>query len=57
MMNNDQLEKMNLLMYVLTKEAARYSFTEFMEELNITDDDYAAIKEEWKKIGITNAYL
>jgi len=56
-MNNDQLKKMNLMMYCLTKEAARYNFTEFLEDLGITDDDYKTIKEEWAKIGITNTYI
>ena len=56
-MNIIQKEKMNSLMYFLVKGAARYSFTEFLEELGISDEDYKAIKEEWAKIGITSTYI
>ena len=55
---NDELKvKMNNLMYFLGKEAARTSFSEFLEELNITDEDYEEIKKEWAKIGITKTYI
>tara|TARA_R110002033_G_scaffold154855_1_gene191185 strand:- start:151 stop:285 length:135 start_codon:yes stop_codon:yes gene_type:complete len=40
-----QKKKMNNLMYALVKGAARCSFSEFLEELDISYDDYAAIKE------------
>ena len=50
-------DKMNNLMYCMTKEAARSSFADFLEELDISEDDYIAIKEEWAKVGITRTYL
>ena len=56
-MDNIRIEKMNSLMYFLVKGAARDSFAEFLEELGIDDDDYAAIKAEWAKIGITSTYI
>jgi len=46
--------KMQLLMYFLTKSAARDSYREFLENLEISDEDYELIKKEWKeKLGIT----
>jgi hypothetical protein len=54
--NKILLGKMNILMYFLTKEVARTSFTDFIEELDISDDDYKAIKKEWAKIGIVDLY-
>jgi hypothetical protein len=45
--------KMQKLMYALTKNAARWSYAEFLEDLGISDEDYAAIKSEWlEKIGV-----
>ena len=55
---NDELKvKMNSLMYFLVRGAARYSFSEFLEEVGISDDEYKEIKKEWEKIGITKTYL
>ena len=46
--------KMQRLMRALTKEAARFSYADFLENLDISDEDYEAIKEEWKtKLGVT----
>ena len=56
-MNDDLKEKMNTLMYFLTKEAARSSFMEFIEEIGISEDEYEEIKTEWEKIGITKTYV
>jgi orotate phosphoribosyltransferase-like protein len=56
-MNDELKEKMNTLMYFLTKEAARSSFVEFIEDIGISDEDYKDIKAEWKKIGITKTYV
>ena len=56
-MNDELKAKMNTLMYSLTKEAARSSFVQFIEELGISDDDYEEIKAEWSKIGITKTYV
>lgn len=55
-MTTEQLEKMNSLMYFMTKEVARSSFKEFLEDLGISDDEYDLIKKEWEKIGITKTY-
>lgn len=45
---------MQKLMYALTKEAARSSYQDFLDNLGITDEDYERIKAEWKeKLGIT----
>ena len=52
-----QKKKMNDLMYSLVKCASRSSFSEFLEGLDISDDEYASKKEEWSKIGITNTYI
>jgi len=56
-MNDELKEKMNTLMYFLTKEAARSSFIEFLEEVDISFVEYEKIKEEWEKIGITKTYV
>ena len=56
-MKDELKEKMNTLMYFLVKEAARSSFVEFLEEIEISDDDYEEIKKEWGKIGITRTYI
>ena len=48
---------MNRLQYFLVKEAARSSFSEFLEELEISDDDYEEIKKEWERIGINKHYI
>ncbi len=56
-MSNELKNKMNLLMYYLIKDAARDSFSEYLEGLDIDDDDYAEIKAEWAKIGITKTYI
>ena len=56
-MDVQQKEKMNSLMYFLIKGAARDSFTDFLEDLGIDDEDYKAIKKEWAKIGITSTYI
>ncbi len=46
-------KKMQDLMYVLTKNAARFSYRKFLEDIEISDEDYAIIKAEWKdKLGI-----
>ena len=49
--------KMNRLVYSLTKDAARDSFKEYLEGLDITNEEYKKIKEEWEKIGITETYI
>ena len=55
---NDELKvKMNRLIYSLTKDAARSSFIEYLENCGITEEEYDLIKEEWEKIGMTNSYI
>jgi len=46
-------EKMQSLMYHLTKEAARSSYHDFLENLEINEDEYEEIKRIWaEKLGI-----
>lgn len=53
-MTPEQQEKMQTMMYALTKNAARMSYVEFKEEWGITEEDYKDIKKTWKKkLGIT----
>ena len=42
-------EKMQTLMYMLTRNTARSSYREFLEDLNISEDDYEKIKHIWKE--------
>ena len=52
-MKEDLQEKMQRLMYALIKNAARYSYKEFLEELEISEDDYKEIKKIWaEKLNI-----
>lgn len=45
-------EIMSALVYALTKEAARSSFVEFLENWDITEDEYEQVKEYWLSQGI-----
>ena len=38
-------EKFGTFMYFLTKDAAKYSFSEFLEECDISEEEYTAIKK------------
>lgn len=52
-MKEDLKNKMQTMMYALTKEAARSSFSEFREDWGISDEDYILIKKVWaEKLGI-----
>ena len=53
-MNDEELaKKLELLMYFFQKEAARMSLTEFLENINITMEEYQEIKESLaSKYGI-----
>lgn len=52
-MNEEIQNKMQDLMYSLTKNAARESYLDFLEYLDITWDEYEMIKEVWKeKLGV-----
>jgi len=48
-MNTEIQIKMQRLMYQLTKHAARDSYAEFLECLEISDDEYTEIKAIWKE--------
>lgn len=52
-MNEELQKKMQRLMYYLTKNAAMQSYSEFLEELDISEEDYQEIKEIWwDKLGV-----
>lgn len=52
-MNEDIQKKMQTLIYALTKNAARFSYLEFLEDYGITMEDYAEIKKVWEeKLGV-----
>ena len=52
-MTDELQKKVQTLMYMLTKNAARNSYTEFLEDCGIDDDDYDEIKKIWQeKLGI-----
>ncbi|WP_232696147.1 hypothetical protein [Brevibacillus daliensis] len=51
-------EKFSTLMYALTKNAARNSFVDFLEEWDLTKDDYDDIKEHLiETYGIRKPYV
>ena len=51
-------EKMNILMYALTKSCARTSFDEFLSDWELTSEDYEQIKSFMaEKLGGMNTYL
>ena len=56
-MSEQMIKKMNTLMYYLIKGAASDSFAEFLEGMDISDEEYDQIKAEWAKIGITKTYV
>jgi DNA-directed RNA polymerase subunit N (RpoN/RPB10) len=45
-------EKLQELMYALTKNAARNSFNEFLEDWGITRPEYEEIKEFISDLGV-----
>jgi hypothetical protein len=57
-MNEDLMKKANNMFYYLTKTAARDSFTDFLEEVGLTSDEWQEIKSEiTSKTGIEFKYL
>jgi len=50
-------EKFSKLMYFLTKDAAKYSFSEFLEEIDITEDDYIEIRNYLKETYGVKTYV
>ena len=52
-MTDDLQKKMQALMYALTKNAARESYSDFLDYLGINDEDYEEIKKAWEeKLGV-----
>ena len=52
-MNEHLQDKMQTLIYALTKNAARNSFIEFLEGWGITEEEYDQLKEVLKeKLGV-----
>ncbi len=52
-MDKDLQKKMQDLMYRLTKEAARTSYRDVLENCGISEEDYEKIKDIWgEKLGI-----
>ena len=52
-MDKELQKKMQDLMYRLTKDAARTSYREFLENCGISEEDYEKIKDIWgEKLGI-----
>jgi len=52
-MGEEIQKKMQTIMYALTKNAARSSYVEFLEDWGITEDDYEQIKAIWaEKLGV-----
>ena len=45
-------EKMNTWLYRLTKNAANWSYKEFLKGCDISDDEYEKIKLELDKLGL-----
>ncbi|CDH25143.1 hypothetical protein [Xenorhabdus bovienii] len=45
-------EKLQTLIYFLTKEAARNSYSDFLEGLGISNEEYSEIKAWFSQLGI-----
>lgn len=57
-MSEEVIKKSNKLMYALIKEAARSSFFDFLENSDLTVDDYYEVKKFIEdKTGIEFKYL
>jgi len=57
-MNDDLIQKANSLFYALTKDAARNSFIEYLEDSGATQDEWQEIKSEiTSKTGIESFYI
>jgi hypothetical protein len=53
-MDEELQKKMQTLMYHLTKNAARYNYAEFLDDCEISVEDYIRIKAIWREqLGIT----
>ncbi|MCK5614643.1 hypothetical protein KAR91_72935 [Candidatus Pacearchaeota archaeon] len=50
---NDELQaKINKLFYALMKQARRDSFVDFLENWDLTEDDYEEIQEYFAGLGL-----
>jgi len=59
-MNQDQKNMFTALMYGLLKNAARSSFVDFLEDLNITSEEYKELKKvigEQLEVDTSKFYL
>ena len=57
-MNNELKKKAETMFYFLTKEAARNSFAEFLDDNGVLDEEWEAIKAHiTEKTGIKFNYL
>ncbi len=57
-MNDDLMQKANSLFYALTKDAARNSFIEYLEDAGVTQGEWQEIKSEiTSKTGIESFYI
>jgi hypothetical protein len=50
-------KKFSTLMYWLTKTVAKYDFTDFLEEIGLTMEEYHEIRDYLKKTYGTETYL
>lgn len=50
-------EKFSTLMYFLTKQAAKYDFTDFLQEIGITMEEYHSIRDHLKETYGVKTYL
>lgn len=48
-MEDNIQQKMQAIMYHLTKNAARISYKGFLRDINISEEDYEKIKTIWKE--------
>lgn len=51
------IKKLETLLYFLIKDAAKYSFTEFLEEIGLTDNDYQEMKKYLEETYGIKMYL
>jgi len=54
--NQEQLKALSSLMYSFTKDAARESFSEYLEDEGVTDESWKSFKLFLKENGI-DTYL
>ena len=52
----ETLKTLNKLIYAMSKESAKLSFIDFIEEWEITEDAYESMKSELSSFGINKFY-